>query len=125
MKDSEQQIEVLIDLLEQMVLVVKESRKEVESSRELIKDLMQHNALYCRFVEERFSVDETEIAADFDEWIGQFSEEELHQFAKDGMPDRDNMESPAEKNDAETPEALYTIDEIMSELEPPEEGSSK
>ena len=125
MKDSEQQIEVLIDLLEQMVLVVKESRKEVESSRELIKDLMQHNALYCRFVEERFSVDETEIAADFDEWIGQFSEEELHQFAKDGMPDRDNMEPPAEKNDAAEPEGLYTIDEIMSELEPPEEGSSK
>ena len=122
MKDSEQQIEVLIDLLEQMVLVVKESRKEVESSRELIKDLMQHNALYCRFVEERFSVDETEIAADFDEWIEQFSEEELQQFAKDGMPDRDNMEPPAEKNDAETPDALYTIDEIMSELEPPKEG---
>ena len=120
MKDSEQQIEVLIDLLEQMVLVVKESRKEVESSRELIKDLMQHNALYCRFVEERFSVDETEIAADFDEWIGQFGEEELHQFAKDGMPDRNNMEPPAEKNDAAEPEGLYTIDEIMSELEPPE-----
>jgi len=122
MKDAEEQNEILIDILEQMVLVMKESRKEVESSRELIKDLMQHNALYCRFVEERFSVDETEIAADFDEWIEQFSEEELQQFAKDGMPDRDSMEPPSEKNDAEVPEALYTIDEIMSELEPPKEG---
>jgi len=122
MKDAEEQNEILIDILEQMVLVMKESRKEVESSRELIKDLMQHNALYCRFVEERFSVDETEIAADFDEWIEQFSEEELQQFAKDGMPDRDNMEPPSEKNDAEIPEAFYTIDEIMRELEPPKEG---
>jgi len=122
MKDAERKNEILIDIMEQMVMVMKESRKEVESSRDFIKDLMQHNTLYCRFVEERFSVDETEIAADFDEWIDQFSEEELEQFAKDGMPDRDSMEPPSEKNDAETPEALYTIDEIMGELNPPEEG---
>ena len=42
MKDAERKNEILIDIMEQMVMVMKESRKEVESSRDFIKDLMQH-----------------------------------------------------------------------------------
>ena len=120
MKDAERKNEILIDIMEQMVMVMKESRKEIESGRQLFKDSLLHNTLYCKFVEERFSIDETEIAADFDEWVDQFSEEELQQFAEEGIAEE--LTEPSEKNDAEVPEALYTIDEIMSALEPPEKG---
>ena len=39
-----------------------------------------NNTLYCKFVEERFDVDASEIANDFDEWISQFDEEELEEM---------------------------------------------
>lgn len=120
MKDLERKNDILLDIMEQLVLVMRASRKEIEAGRQLFKDSLLHNTLYCKFVEERLGVDVREISADFDEWVDQFSEEELQQFAEEGIAEE--LTEPSEKNDAEVPEALYTIDEIMSALEPPEEG---
>ena len=112
--------DVLMDALEMLIEVVKKNQERTEWTEEMLGKSAFRNTLYCKFVEERFDVDAAEIANDFDEWVSQYSEEEL-----DALCDEDELEEAESKNDAEESETLYTLEEIMNELNPPEEGSSK
>jgi len=111
--------DVLMDALEMLIEVVKKNQERTETMEEMLQSSALNNTLYCKFVEERFDIDASEIANDFDEWISQFDDDELELLGKE------REEIPDSKIDAEVPETLYTIEEIMSELEPPEEGLSK
>ena len=109
--------DILMDTMEVLIKLVKNNQERTEVMEEMLQKAALHNGLYCKFVEDRFDIDATEIAADFDEWVSQFDEEELELLGKEREEILDS------KIDAELPETLYTIEEIMSELEPPEEGS--
>ena len=112
--------DILIDTMEVLVKLVKNNQERSEVMEDLLQKSALRNTLYCKFVEERFDVDASEIAKDFDKWISQYSEEELDAFYEGGeLGDTDS------KIDAEIPEKLYTIEEIMNELNPPEEGLSE
>lgn len=112
--------DILIDTMEVLVKLVKNNQERSEVMEDLLQKSALRNTLYCKFVEERFDVDASEIAKDFDKWISQYSEEELDAFYEGGeLGDTDS------KIDAEIPEKLYTLEEIMNELNPPEEGLSE
>ena len=111
--------DVLMDALELLIEVVKKNQERTETMEEMLQSSALNNTLYCKFVEERFDVDASEIANDFDEWISQFDEEDLELLGKE------REEIPDSKIDAEDYEKLYTLDEIMNELNPPEEGLSE
>jgi|TARA_R110002110_G_scaffold65239_1_gene180125 hypothetical protein len=110
--------DILIDTMEVLVKLVKNSQDRSEVMEDMLQKSALRNTLYCKFVEDRFDVDASEIANDFDKWISQYSEEELEDFYEGG-----ELGETDQKIDAEVPGTLYTLDEIMSELEPPEEGS--
>tara|TARA_R110002073_G_scaffold4811_1_gene30698 strand:- start:475 stop:840 length:366 start_codon:yes stop_codon:yes gene_type:complete len=110
--------DILIDTMEVLVKLVKNSQDRSEVMEDMLQKSALRNTLYCKFVEDRFDVDASEIANDFDKWISQYSEEELEGFYEGG-----ELGETDQKIDAEVPGTLYTLDEIMSELEPPEEGS--
>ena len=111
--------DALMDTLDVMIKVLKKTQGEIEDADNLLEQAEMHSTLYCKFVESRFDVDASEIANDFDQWISQFDEHDLRILGKEQEEIADS------KIDAEVPGNLYTLDEIMNELEPPEEGSSK
>ena len=111
--------EILMDTLDVMLKVLKKTQGEIEYADELLEQAEMRSTLYCKFVESRFDVVASEIANDFDQWISQFDEHDLRILGKEQEEIADS------KIDAEVPGNLYTLDEIMNELEPPEEGSSK
>ena len=61
------------------------------------------------------------MSAAFDEWVVRLSEEDIAEMCRPDAPSDDDS-----KIDAETPEKLYTLEEIMNPYNyPPEEGATE
>ena len=104
-------------LMQTLAILIKEFKNKEESDQftdELVKDALDSNILYCKFVSEYYGTDATELADAFDEWVSQFSEEEITEMCRpNAIPDSD------QKSAAELPNVLYSLDDIMNELNPP------
>ena len=117
----------LLDAMEVLIKMVKDDQDQIEELQETVhlavmEELAMTNVLklHYAYVIDRFGLDPEELEAEYDSWYNQFSEEELNAI-------RDEEEDPPirdEKIVAEVPQKLYTLDEIMSELNPPEEDTN-
>ena len=112
-------------LMQTLAILIKEFKNKEESDQftdELVKDALDSNILYCKFVSEYYGTDATELADAFDEWVSQFSEEEITEMCRpNALVDGNAREQIIEeqKSAAELPNVLYSLDDIMNELNPP------
>ena len=112
---SEEQIKLLTETIGVLISCMKTNDKKEELSEELLKQSMDANVLYCRFVSDHYEISSEELSELFDSWLAQFSEEQLEEMCN--VADDD-----PQKIDAETTDELYSIDEILSELNPNEDN---
>ena len=114
-------INTLMNALEVLLKEFK-SKEDIDNiTGEIVKNALDANILYCRFVSEYYDTDVEELAAAFDEWVSQFSEEDITEMCRSNAPSNDDS-----KIDAEVPEKLYTLEEIMNPFNnPPEEGAKE
>ena len=114
-------------LMQTLALLLKEFKNKEESDQiteEILKNALDTNILYCKFVSEYYGTDATELADAFDEWVSQFSEEEITEICRpNALVDGNARERIIEeqKPAAELPNVLYSLDDIMNELNPPKE----
>ena len=114
-------------LMQTLALLLKEFKNKEENEQfteALVKDALDTNILYCKFVREYYGTDATQLADAFDEWVSQFSEEEITEICRpNALVDGNARERIIEeqKPAAELPNVLYSLDDIMNELNPPKE----
>ena len=114
-------------LMQTLALLLKEFKNKEESDQiteEILKNALDTNILYCKFVSEYYGTDATQLADAFDEWVSQFSEEEITEICRpNALVDGNARERIIEeqKPAAELPNVLYSLDDIMNELNPPKE----
>ena len=114
-------------LMQTLALLLKEFKNKEENEQfteALVKDALDTNILYCKFVSEYYGTDATQLADAFDEWVSQFSEEEITEICRpNALVDGNARERIIEeqKPAAELPNVLYSLDDIMNELNPPKE----
>ena len=114
-------------LMQTLALLLKEFKNKEENEQfteALVKDALDTNILYCKFVSEYYGTDGTQLADAFDEWVSQFSEEEITEICRpNALVDGNARERIIEeqKPAAELPNVLYSLDDIMNELNPPKE----
>ncbi len=114
-------INTLMSTLEVLLKEFK-SKEDIDNiTGEIVKNALDANILYCKFISEYYDVEVEELSAAFDEWVVRLSEEDIAEMCRPDAPSNDDS-----KIDAETPEKLYTLDEIMNPFNnPPEEGAKE
>ena len=115
------QINTLMSALEVLLKEFKNKEETDQYWEEIVKNALDANILYCRFVSEYYDIEVEELSAAFDEWVVRLSEEDIAEICRPDAPSDDDS-----KIDAESPKKLYTLDEIMSPFNnPPEEGATE
>jgi len=111
--------------MQTLAVLIKEFKNKEENDQfteEILKNALDSNILYCKFVSEYYGTDATQLADAFDEWVSQFSEEEITDICRpNALVDGNAREQIIEeqKSAAELPNVLYSLDDIMNELNPP------
>jgi len=115
------QINTLMNALEVLLKEFKTKEEADQITEEIVRNALDANILYCRFVSEYYDVEVEELSAAFDEWVVRLSEEDIAEMCRPNAPSNDDS-----KIAAETPEKLYTLEEIMNPFNnPPEEGATE
>jgi len=115
------QINTLMSALEVLLKEFKNKEETDQYWEEIVKNALDANILYCRFVSEYCDIEVEELSAAFDDWVVRLSEEDIAEMCRPNAPSKDDS-----KIDAETPKKLYTLDEIMNPFNnPPEEGATE
>ncbi len=116
-KKMQEQIKILVESLGVLTKALEESINQCEVTDSLWNQAMDANTLYCRFVSDHFEMSSEELSELFDNWIGQFSEEELEEMTDNPVDPSDNVEG--RKIDAECePKKLWSMDDLLNELNP-------
>ena len=118
---SEEQIKLLTETIGVLISCMKTNDKKEELSEELLKQSMDANVLYCRFVSDHFEMSSEELSELFDNWIGQFSEEELEEITDNPVDPSDNVDGRKIGAECE-PKKLWSMDDLLSELNPNEDN---
>ena len=120
-KKLQNQIDTLMSALEVLLKEFKNKEETDNITGEIVRNALDANILYCRFVSEYYDIEVEELSAAFDEWVVRLSEEDIAEMCRPDAPSNDDS-----KIDADTPDALYTLDEIMNPFNnPPEEGATE
>ena len=120
MSKEQQQIETLLNTLDVLLKEFKLKEENDKVVEDLLKQAMDANTLYCRFINEHYQIDTEELAKAFDSWVASYSDEELEEICKEAI--EEPKHDP--KIDAETPDVLYSLDDLLNELNiEPEEGA--
>ena len=120
-KKLQNQIDTLMNTLEVLLTEFKNKEETDNITGEIVRNALDANILYCRFVSEYYDIEVEELSAAFDEWVVRLSEEDIAEMCRPDAPSNDDS-----KIDADTPDALYTLDEIMNPFNnPPEEGATE
>ena len=120
-KKLQNQIDTLMNALEVLLKEFKTKEETDNITGEIVRNALDANILYCRFVSEYYDIEVEELSAAFDEWVVRLSEEDIAEMCRPNAPSNDDS-----KIDAERPEKLYTLDEIMNPFNnPPEEGAKE
>jgi len=120
-KNLQNQINTLMSALEVLLKEFKTKEEADQITEELVRNALDANILYCKFISEYYDVEVEELSAAFDEWVSQFSDEDIAEMCRPDAPSNDDS-----KIDAETPKKLYTLEEIMNPFNnPPEEGAKE
>ena len=77
---SEEQIKILTETIGVLISCMKTNDKKEELSEELLKQSMDANVLYCKFVSDHYEISSEELSELFDSWLAQFSEEQLEEM---------------------------------------------
>jgi len=116
-KKMQEQIKILVESLGVLTKALEESINQCEVTDSLWNQAMDANTLYCRCVSDHFEMSSEELSELFDNWIGQFSEEELEEMTDNPVDPSDNVEG--RKIDAECePKKLWSMDDLLNELNP-------
>ena len=120
-KKLQNQIDTLMSALEVLVTEFKNKKETDNLTGEIVRNALDANILYCRFVSEYYDIEVEELSAAFDEWVVRLSEEDIAEMYRPDAPSEDDS-----KIDAETPKKLYTLNEIMNPFnKPPNEGTTE
>ena len=120
-KNLQNQINTLMSALEVLLKEFKTKEEADQITEELVRNALDANILYCKFISEYYDVEVEELSAAFDEWVVRLSEEDIAEMCRPDAPSNDDS-----KIDAETPKKLYTLEEIMNPFNnPPEEGAKE
>ena len=115
------QINTLMNALEVLLKEFKSKEETDNITGEIVRNALDANILYCRFVSEYYDIEVEELSAAFDEWVVRLSEEDIAEMCRPDAPSNDDS-----KIAAETPKKLYTLEEIMNPYNyPPEEGAKE
>ena len=120
-KKLQNQIDTLMSALEVLLKEFKNKEETDNITGEIVRNALDANILYCRFVSEYYDIGVEELSAAFDEWVVRLSEEDIAEMYRPDAPSEDDS-----KIDAETPKKLYTLNEIMNPFnKPPNEGTTE
>jgi hypothetical protein len=120
-KKLQNQIDTLMNALGVLLTEFKNKEETDNITGEIVRNALDANILYCRFVSEYYDIEVEELSAAFDEWVVRLSDEELAEMCRSDAPSNDDS-----KINAETPKKLYTMNEIMSPFNNlPEEGATE
>ena len=116
-KRLQEQVKILVDSLSVLTKSLKESMDDVELTEHMLKQAMDANTFYCRFVSDHFEISSDELSELFDKWMGQFDEEQLEEMADTPLNPYGDDEDPP-KTVAEQPDKLWSMDDLLNELNP-------
>lgn len=120
-EELQNQINTLMNALEVLLKEFKSKEETDQYWEEIVKNSLDTNILYCRFVSEYCDIGVEELSEAFNDWVVRLSEEDIAEICGSNAPSKNDS-----KIDAETPEKLYTLEEIMNPYNyPPEDGAKE
>ena len=102
-KKKQKQIDTLFRVIESLQ---DDMEANSEFNKDILKQVMAKNALFVKFVSETLEIMTQELIGDFEEWA------EGHGF--------DLSIQISDHSEKKPPKKLWTIDDIMKDLKPPE-----